>query len=87
MFSYLVVKDALDRTRNVQFSEQINKRHITTFAVSTGALALLLLGGLYLSTLYLPYGIARLTANVLKAPHCRYACHQVETRQCDGSEG
>ncbi len=37
--------------------EQINKRHITAFAVSTGALALLLLGGLYLSTLYLPYGV------------------------------
>jgi len=68
MFSYLVVKDALDRTRNVQFKEQINKRHITTFAVSTGALVLLLMGGLYLSTLYLPYGIARLTADVLKAP-------------------
>ena len=52
--AYLVVKDALDRTRNVQFAEQINKRHITTFALSTGALVLLLLGGLYLSTLYLP---------------------------------
>jgi hypothetical protein len=68
MFSYLVVKDALDRTRNVQFAEQINKRHITTYGVSSGALALLLLGGLYLSTLYLPYGFARFTANVLKPP-------------------
>jgi hypothetical protein len=69
MFSYLVVKDALDRTRNVQFAEQINKRHITTFALSTGVLALLLMGGLYLSTLYLPYGFARLTAaNLLKPP-------------------
>ena len=47
MFGYLVVKDALDRTRNVQFSEQVNKRQITTFAVSTGALVILLMVGLY----------------------------------------
>jgi len=68
MFSYLVIKDALDRTRNVQFREQINKRHITTFALSSGVLAMLLLGGLYLSTLYLPYGVARLAAGDLLKP-------------------
>ena len=47
MFGYLVVKDALERTRNVRFSEQVNKRKITTFAVSSGALAIALLVGLY----------------------------------------
>ncbi|HLQ77158.1 MAG TPA: hypothetical protein VK210_07370, partial [Terriglobia bacterium] len=68
LFSLLVVKDALERTRNVHFGEQINKRKITTFAVSTGALAALLLVGLYLSTLYLPYSMTRFMANPLKAP-------------------
>ena len=36
--SFLLIKDALDRTKNVRFGEQINKRKFSTFAALTGAL-------------------------------------------------
>jgi len=68
MFGYLVVKDALERTRNVRFGEQVNKRKITTFALSSGALVALLVVGLYIASMYLPNGLSFLSAGGLKPP-------------------
>ena len=68
MFSFLLVKDALDRTRRVRFSEQINKRKFTAFTALSGALAAALLVGLYVASYFFPYGAVRLFSVPLKPP-------------------
>ena len=43
MFSQLLVKDAIARTKHLRFSDQVNKRHSGTFAALTAAFAVALL--------------------------------------------
>src|SRR6188508_1013271 len=63
-FSFLLIKDALERTKNVRFGETINKKKINTFAAANGALVLALLIGLYLTSLFMSGGLDRLVAAI-----------------------
>ena len=56
-FSFLLIKDALERTKNVRFGETINKKKFNLFAAMNGALVLAFLMGLYLSSLFMPGGL------------------------------
>jgi hypothetical protein len=67
-FSHLLVKDALDRTRNVRFGDQVNKKKFGVFATLSGAAAIALLVGLYISTLFFPIGAPRLLGGLLGGP-------------------
>src|SRR5262249_22973634 len=42
-FAHLLVKDALDRTRTVRFSDQVNKRKLGVFAALSGVWAIALI--------------------------------------------
>src|SRR5436190_9154714 len=64
LFSHLLIKDALDRTRNVHFGEQINKRKFRAFAAANGALVLAFFAGLYLASMFLPNALDKLIATV-----------------------
>src|SRR5262245_36920660 len=65
-FVHLLTKDVLDRTRNVRFGEQVNKRKFSTFAALTGLFAVALLVSLYLASVFFPLGVPNLFA--FKAP-------------------
>src|SRR5215472_5863327 len=56
-FVHLLTKDVLDRTRNVRFGDQVNKRKYSTFAALTGLFAVALIIGLYVATLFFPHAI------------------------------
>ena len=56
IFAHLLVKDALDRTRNVRFHEQVNKRKFGTFAALAAMFAIALIVSLYISSLFFPVG-------------------------------
>jgi len=62
VFHYLLVKDALERTRNVRFGDQINKRKFNAFATMSGAFGAALLVGLYVASLFFPHGVPNLLA-------------------------
>jgi len=68
-FVHLLIKDALDRTKHVRFSEQVNKRKFSTFAALTAAFAIALIVSLYISSLFFPVGSAKLLAGFLKPPN------------------
>jgi hypothetical protein len=68
LFSFLLIKDALDRTSHVKFGDQINKRKFNTFAALNGGFVVAFLIGLYLATLFLPNALDRLTGSVLRPP-------------------
>ena len=68
-FVHLLIKDALDRTKHVRFSEQVNKRKFSTFAVLTAAFAIAFVVSLYISSLFFPVGSAKLLAGLLKPPN------------------
>src|SRR5688572_19087640 len=61
-FSFLLVKDALDRTKNVRFAETINKKKFNVFAAVNGGLVVAFLIGLFLASLFTPGGIQKLAA-------------------------
>jgi len=67
-FSFLLIKDALERTKNVRFGETINKKKFNAFAAVNGGLVLAFLIGLYLTSLFLGGGIDRLNAAWLHPP-------------------
>jgi hypothetical protein len=68
-FVHLLTKDVLDRTKNVRFGDQVNKRKFSTFAALTGVFAVALLISLYVASLFFPIGSAKLLAlNLLKPP-------------------
>ena len=50
-FSFLLIKDALERTKNVRFGETINKKKFNIFAAINGALVLAFLIGLFLASI------------------------------------
>src|SRR5712691_4937662 len=68
-FVHLLTKDALDRTKHVRFSDQVNKRKFSTFAALTAAFALALVISLYISSLFFPVGSAKLLAGLIKPPN------------------
>ena len=68
IFQFLLVKDALDRTKNVRFGEQINRRKSRTFTALTATFAIALLIGLYIASLFMPYGLSRLVAGGFRPP-------------------
>jgi len=68
VFAFLLVKDALDRTKTVRFSDQVNKRKFGVFAALTGVSAVALILGLYISTLFFPIGAPRLLGGLLTPP-------------------
>src|SRR5438128_6827006 len=68
-FVHLLIKDALDRTKHVRFSDQVNKRKFSTFAGLTAGLAVALVISLYISSLFFPIGTVKLLANLLKPPN------------------
>src|SRR5678815_2919923 len=59
-FSFLLIKDALERTKNVRFGETINKKKFNVFAAVNGGLVLAFLLGLYLTSLFTDGGIGRI---------------------------
>ncbi len=67
-FTHLLVKDALDRTKNVQFKETINKRKFGMFAALSGASAIALILGIYISSFFFPVGVDRLLGGILRPP-------------------
>jgi len=68
MFGFLLIKDALERTRRVRFGDQINKRKFGAFSALSAAFGVALLIGLYVASLFFPYGAIRLFTNPLKPP-------------------
>ena len=68
MFGFLLIKDALERTKRVRFGEQINKRKFSAFSALSAALAIAFLIGLYVASFFFPYGAVRLFTNPLKPP-------------------
>ncbi|HSU87517.1 MAG TPA: DUF4175 family protein, partial [Terriglobia bacterium] len=67
-FVHLLTKDALDRTKHVRFSDQVNKRHFGTFAALTATFAIALLISLYISSLFFPVGARLLLGGYLLKP-------------------
>ena len=67
-FAHLLVKDALDRTRTVRFSEQVNKRKLGVFAALSGVWAIALIVSLYISSLFFPIGAPRLLGGLMGGP-------------------
>src|SRR5215813_5903887 len=57
-FVHLLTKDVLEKTRNVRFGDQINKRKFNAFGALTAFFALSLLLSLYVASLFFPVGIA-----------------------------
>ena len=68
-FVHLLTRDALERTKNVRFGEQVNKRKFTTFAALSGVFAAALLIGLYVAWMFMPIGAAKLLAFGLRPPN------------------
>src|SRR5678816_4094035 len=68
-FSFLLIKDALERTKNVRFGDTINKRKFNMFAATNGALILAVVVGFLLASLFLSGSLAR----------CLYALGPVPT--------
>src|SRR5262245_57677384 len=68
-FVHLLTKDVLDRTKNVRFGDQVNKRKFSTFAALTGVFAVALVIGLYVAALFFPVGFDRMFARGLKPPN------------------
>src|SRR5438132_151033 len=68
-FVHLLTKDVLDRTKNVRFSDQVNKRKFGAFAALTGVFSIALIIGLYVASLFFLVGSAKLFANLLKPPN------------------
>src|SRR5215471_7288975 len=69
-FVHLLTKDVLDRTKNVRFGDQVNKRKFSTFAALTGVFAVALIISLYVASLFFPVGFDRMFAwNLLKPPN------------------
>src|SRR5262245_12387262 len=68
IFTYLLTKDALDRTKHLRFRDQINKRKFGAFAALSGALAIALLISLYISSLFFPIGSAMIFGSLVKPP-------------------
>src|SRR5215468_1988714 len=68
-FVHLLTKDVLDRTKNVRFGDQVNKRKFGTFAALTGVFAVALVIGLYVAALFFPVGFDRMFARGLKPPN------------------
>src|SRR5207249_6054304 len=56
------IKDALDRTKQLRFRDQVNKRKFSTFAGLTAGLAVALVISLYISSLFFPIGTVKLLA-------------------------
>ncbi len=50
-FNFLLIKDALERTKNVRFGETINKKKFNIFAATNGALVLAILIGLFVASI------------------------------------
>jgi hypothetical protein len=67
-FSILLVRDALERTRNVRFGEEINKRKSQGFTALAVAFALVLLIGPWVAPIFFPYANARLLASLYDQP-------------------
>src|SRR5215831_13326552 len=67
-FVHLLTKDVLDRTRNVRFGDQVNKRKFSTFGALTGLFGAALIVCLYVASFFFPVGTARLLAGLVKAP-------------------
>lgn len=67
-FSFLLIKDALERTRNVRFGEQINKKKFNAFAALNGGLVVAFLIGLYLVSFFMPAVMEKFSAAILHPP-------------------
>src|SRR4030095_2291573 len=67
-FNFLLIKDALERTRNVRFGETINKRKFNVFAAANGALVLAILIGLFVASMFMPNSIGKLGAALFHPP-------------------
>ena len=61
-FNFLLIKDALERTKNVRFGETINKKKFNIFAATNGALVLAILIGLFVASMFMPNSIDKLMA-------------------------
>src|SRR5262249_32938290 len=67
-FAHLLINDALDRTKNVRFVDQVNKRKLNTFAALSGLWAVALIVSLSISSLFFPIGAPRLLGGLLGGP-------------------
>src|SRR4026209_501113 len=63
-FGFLLIKDALERTKNVRFGEQVNKRKFNMFAAVNGTLVLAFLVGLYIASLFMHDGLTMFAKNL-----------------------
>ena len=67
-FGILLIRDALSRTCRIRFDDVVNRQKLNTFATLSGAFLVALIVALYFSTLFFPYGSARLFAGFLEPP-------------------
>src|SRR5688572_23063137 len=67
-FSFLLIKDALERTKNVRFGDTINKKKFNMFAAVNGGLVVATLIGLFLATLFIPDSIDKFFAANFDSP-------------------
>jgi hypothetical protein len=58
----------LERTKNVRFNDQVNKKKFNLFAAANGGLVVAFLIGLYIASLFMPDAISELKAALLHPP-------------------
>ena len=86
-FSFLLIKDALERTKNVRFGETINKKKFNIFAATNGALVLAFLIGLFVASMFMPNGIDKLDARSSILPTLDEIKLTVTPGSIDGAQG